>query len=92
VVEGIGTVMQDFRTDHYAGNRVRFSAFVKTVGVQDWFVDARGQRLQAARLRQHAGPLAEGNRNCQRYGIVLDVPEDATGIFFGVLLRGSGEV
>jgi len=29
-VEGFGTLMQDFRADHYVGKRVRFSAFVKT--------------------------------------------------------------
>jgi len=33
---GFGTLMQDFRADHYQGKRVRFSAFVKTEAAQDW--------------------------------------------------------
>jgi len=32
----------------------------------------------------------KGTRGWQKYAVVLDVPQDATGIFFGVLLTGSG--
>src|SRR5260221_14681903 len=34
--QGFGTLMQDFRADHYLGKRERFSAFVKTEAAQDW--------------------------------------------------------
>jgi hypothetical protein len=36
VVQGFGTLMQNFRADHYLGKRVRFSAFVKTERAQNW--------------------------------------------------------
>jgi hypothetical protein len=34
----------------------------------------------------------KGTASWQKYDVVLDVPQDATGIFFGVLLSGSGTV
>src|SRR5260370_1977613 len=36
VVQGIGTLMQNFRADHYLGKRGRFSAFVKTERTREW--------------------------------------------------------
>jgi hypothetical protein len=33
-----------------------------------------------------------GTTGWQRYNVVLDVPKDATGISFGILLNGTGEV
>jgi hypothetical protein len=45
-----------------------------------------------SRLRQYAGSGAERNFGWQRYSVVLDVPKDATGVFFGVLLSGTGKV
>jgi hypothetical protein len=32
----------------------------------------------------------KGTLGWQRYSVVLDVPKDATGVFFGVLLSGTG--
>jgi hypothetical protein len=34
----------------------------------------------------------KGNEDWKSCQVVLDVPSDATGIFFGVLLNGSGNV
>ena len=58
-------------------------------------VDARGQgdRRNAAGIRQHAEPADPGHRaDWKNYDVVLDVPQDAAGIFFGVLLTGPGRV
>jgi len=33
----------------------------------------------------------KGTTGWQRYDVVLDVPKDATGISFGILLAGTGE-
>ena len=92
VVEGFGTLMQDFRARHYLGKKVRFTAFVKTEGVQGWVglwmrVDKGSEQLAFDNMQDR--PI-KGTTNWQRYDVVLDVPEDATGIFLGVLLGGSG--
>ncbi len=34
----------------------------------------------------------KGTTGWQSYEVVLDVPQNATGIFFGILLSGTGEV
>jgi len=34
----------------------------------------------------------KGTTDWQKYGVVLDVPQDATGVFSGVLLGGTGQV
>jgi hypothetical protein len=93
-VDGFGTLMQNFRADQYAGKRVRFTAFVKTEGVQDWAglwmrVD-KGKESVAFDNMQNR-PI-KGTSGWQQYSVVLDVPQNATGIFFGVLLSGTGAV
>jgi hypothetical protein len=93
-VEGFGTLMQDFRADHYAGKRVRFSAFVKTERAQDWAglwmrIDNGSQQLAFDNMQDRS---IKGTTDWKRYDVVLDVPQNATGIFFGVLLSGTGMV
>jgi hypothetical protein len=93
-VRGFGTLMQDFRADRYLGKRVRFSAFVKTDDAKNWAglwmrVDEGSKQLAFDNM--HDRPI-RGTSTWQKYEIVLDVPQDATGIFFGVLLSGSGTV
>ena len=93
-VEGFGTLMQDFRADHYLGKRVRFSAFVKTERAQDWAglwmrVDKESKQLAFDNMQDRS---IKGTTDWKQYDVVLDVPQDATGIFFGVLLSGTGTV
>ena len=93
-VEGFGTLMQDFRADHYLGKRVRFSAFVKTERAQDWAglwmrVDKESKQLAFDNMQDRS---IKGTTDWKQYDVVLDVPQNATGIFFGVLLSGTGAV
>jgi hypothetical protein len=93
-VEGFGTLMQDFRADHYLGKRVRFSGFVKTERAQDWAglwmrVDKESKQLAFDNMEDRS---IKGTTDWKQYDVVLDVPQDATGIFFGVLLSGTGTV
>ena len=90
--EGFGTLMQDFRAEQYAGKRLRFTALVKSENVQDWAglwmrVDKGREAVAFDNMQQR--PI-EGTSGWQQYAVVLDVPQNATGIFFGVLLSGSG--
>ena len=93
-VEGFGTLMQDFRAELYLGKRVRFSAFVKTESAQDWAglwmrVDKGSKQLAFDNMQ--ARPI-KSTTAWRKYEVVLDVPQEATGIFFGVLLSRSGTV
>ncbi len=93
-IDGFGTLMQQFRADRYLGKRVRFSAFVKTAAVQAWaglWMRIDRQSTQVAFDNMQNRPI-KGTTNWQQYDVVLDVPQDATGIFFGILLGGTGQV
>jgi hypothetical protein len=91
--------MQDFRADDYAGKRVRFSAMLKAESVADW----AGLWMRIDKSTSASSPkilvmdnmhdrAVKGTEDWKSYQVVLDVPNDATGIFFGVLLSGSGNV
>jgi hypothetical protein len=94
VSDGFGTLMQDFRADKYAGKRLRFSGFVKSDAVQDWA--GLWMRVDKGRDSSILDNMADrpitGTTDWQKYEVVLDVPQDATGIAFGILLAGSGTV
>lgn len=94
VASGFGTLMQSFSAAKYAGKRLRLSAFVKSENVQNWAglwmrVDKGSQSVAFDNMQDRS---IKGTSGWQQYEVVLDVPRDATGIFFGVLLSGSGSV
>lgn len=91
-VDGFGTLMQEFRAEHYLGERVRFSAFVKTEEAEDWaglWMRVDNGSKQIAFDNMQSRPI-KGTTDWKKYEVVLDVPQEATGIFFGILLSGSG--
>jgi hypothetical protein len=94
VSNGFGTLMQEFTADKYAGKRLRLTAFVKSEDVKDWAgvwmrVDKEAKSVAFDNMQNRS---IKGTTGWKRYQVVLDVPQDATGIFFGVLLSGSGAV
>ena len=93
-VKGFGTLTQFLPTDKYRGKRVRFSGFARSQEVEDWTglwmrVDKGRDRVAFDNMQER--PI-RGTTSWQQYEVVLDVPQDATGIFFGVLLAGPGTV
>jgi len=100
---GFGSMMQEFSSGPYAGKRIRMSAFVKTEGVSHWAglwmrVDdanhpRNGYPSSLAFDNMHDGikdRSIKGTSGWQNYSVVLDVPQEATGIYIGVLLDGPG--
>ena len=89
-----GTMMQYIGADNYAGKRVRFHAMVRSQGVADWAglwmrVD-RGTQAVAFDNMQNR-PI-KGSTTWTPYDVVLEIPLGATGIGFGTLVAGPGEV
>jgi hypothetical protein len=97
-IEGFGTLMQQFKADQYLGKRVRFSAFVKSEELKDWAglwmrVDkGSGQSTKTLAFDNMQDRAIKGTTPWQNYEVVLDVPEDASGVFFGILLSSTGSV
>jgi hypothetical protein len=92
---GFGTLMQMIQPGSLRGQRVRYSASVRTSGVKRWAglwlrIDGPGQAPLAFDNMQER-PI-RGDSGWQQYAIVLDVSKDATALGFGVLLSGPGRV
>jgi hypothetical protein len=93
-VEGFGTLMQEFSAGQYAGKRIRLRASVKAEEVGDWAglwmrVDKGSRAVSFDNMMDR--PI-KGTTTWQNYEVILDVPQDATAIAFGILLNKSGSV
>ncbi|MFK7956800.1 MAG: hypothetical protein AB8B96_11975 [Lysobacterales bacterium] len=89
-----GTLMQKISASDYKGTRIRLSARIRTIDALSaamWMrVDGRKKpTLQFDNM--HDRPIT-GSTDWAEYSIVLDVPQNAESIFFGVLSTGKGEV
>ncbi|WP_240508056.1 hypothetical protein [Virgibacillus indicus] len=89
------TLMQQIKSDKYRGERVRFSAFVKSTDVKEsaglWMrVDhSSGEVLAFDNMMNR--PI-KGTNEWNHLSVVLDIPIKSEVIAFGVLLNGSGQI
>ena len=90
-----GTLLQAFQAGEYRGRRVRMSASVKALEVLGWcglWMRVDGAAKDNLAFDNMATRKITGDRDWATYTIVLDVPEDAAEIYFGILLSGRGRV
>ncbi len=92
---GFGTMMQMFKADDYLNKRMRFSAHVKSEGIEAWAglwmrVDGPEQQRPLGFDNMQNRPI-KGTTDWQKYEVVLDVPPESVNIAFGVLLTGKGQ-
>ena len=91
-LSGIG-VQAWFPIEEARGRRVRFSGFIRTVGVTDhacvwgWAGGADGTLAHGG----IEGRRPRGNSDWKEHAIVLDVPRDALHMSFGCYLSGNGK-
>jgi C-terminal processing protease CtpA/Prc len=89
-----GTFSQLVRADNYRGKRVRYSAYVRTrdasgPGAGLWMrIDGNGGSLAFDNMMTR--PIT-GTTDWMMASVVLDVPDEATGIAFGLLLGSPGD-
>jgi hypothetical protein len=98
---GFGTLMQTFKADAFRGKRVRMSGYVRSEEVSDWaglWMRVDGPQIPNSQMREALAfdnmqdrPI-KATSDWTRYEIVLDVPEQAQEIAFGLLLTGQGQV
>lgn len=94
--DGFGTLMQQFSATQYLGKRVQLSAWVKSENVTRWAglwmrVDPTSGNSPLAFDNMQNRPI-KGTTAWQQYQVTLDVSDKASGIAFGILLDGPGEV
>jgi hypothetical protein len=79
----------------YAGERIRLRAWVKVEEVTGWaalymrFDRRQGEIIAFDNMR---GRPIRGSHDWRSYDVVLEVPEGATRMGFGILLAGAGKV
>jgi hypothetical protein len=96
VKEGFGTLMQMFTAENYIGKRIRYSAYVKSENVERWAglwmrVDGKQGQPPLAFDNMQERPI-KGTSAWRNYEVVLDVPDGATNVAFGILVDGPGTV
>ena len=97
--DGFGTLMQMADAGSFRGKRVRLSAWVKSEKIDGeswaglWFrVDGDGRQNFSLAFDNMQDRPIKGTSDWTRVSIVLDVPQEALQIAFGVLLNGKGQV
>ena len=92
---GFGTMMQMFKATDYLNKRMRFSAFVKSEGIEAWAglwmrIDGPQQHSTLGFDNMQNRPI-KGTTDWHKYEVVLDVPQESVAIAFGILLTGKGQ-
>jgi beta-lactamase regulating signal transducer with metallopeptidase domain len=92
--EDFGTILKSILPGDFRGKRVRMSAYIKTENVAGWVgmwmrVDGPSDNKQPLAFDNMQYRPITGTTDWQRCEIVLDVPDAATDIVHGVLLRGA---
>ncbi|HMD71999.1 MAG TPA: erythromycin esterase family protein [Bryobacteraceae bacterium] len=90
--DAFGTASGQFPLEPTLGKTIHFSGYIKTQDVSGyagfwWRADGKTGVLAFANLK-YAAP--KGTTDWQRYELELRVPANATAIYFGALLSGSG--
>ena len=92
---GFGTLMQTFKADAHRGQRVRLSGYLLSKDVSDWaglWMRVDGPKNEVLAFDNMQDRAIKGTGDWQKCEIVLDVPEEAQEIAFGLLLTGRGQV
>jgi len=100
LINGFGTVMQNFLLEKYLGKRIRMTGYLKTQDVDDWAgfwlrIDGEKKSNTLAFDNMKNGKTdrsVRGTTDWKQYEIVLDVSKNATNIAFGTLLAGTGQI
>ncbi len=92
---GFATLMQMAKADGYRGKRLRLSAYIRSRDVEQWAgmwlrVDGpKGEPLAFDNMEKRPLKKTTDWAKCE---IVVDVPQNAKELAFGLMLTGSGQI
>lgn len=91
-----GTLSQYCSADQYLGKRVRMTGYLKSENVKKWagmwFRINDSLQKNILSFDNMSGRPIKNTTDWKKYEIVLDVPQEAGVMAFGVLLESSGKV
>ncbi len=95
---GAGSIQQSIRAEDYLGKRVRLTGWLKTgphvadgIGSAHLWLRVDGDGTAISSDFMWARPVVMGTE-WKEYTLVLDVPQNARGLTFGLCLDGAGQV
>ncbi len=103
-IDGFGTLKQTCLPGKYLGKRVKMTGYMRSKDVSDWAsfwmrVDRADTTLQADSVLINTVSFdnmedrsIKGTTDWKKYEVVLDVPANASGISFGGMLIGTGQI
>ncbi len=89
----LASLIQSVDAEQYRGKRVRFSTYAKTKGVEGWtgtWVRVDSPHSAFRRYEDTHNVNLQGNSDWTALSIVLDIPDDARTIEFGLSQEGTG--
>jgi len=93
-IDGFGTLMTAQNAENYLGEQIRLSAYIKTDQVADWAgmwlrIDGpiSGRPLNFQNMQND--PIS-GTTEWTYYEIVMNVPTNAQGLAYGIIIAGTG--
>jgi hypothetical protein len=89
--EGFAGLGQKCDATPYRGQRVRISVWIKTDGVNGYAQFSFSVKDQAGARLAVGGDGVGGSRYWRQYAAVVDVPEEAATLFYGMALNGAGK-
>lgn len=95
---GFGTIMQSFEPGDFLGKKVKLTGSIKSSNVENWSgmwmrVDGnKGGKREVLGFDNMQDRPIKGTKRWTDYKIILEVPSDAIGISYGVLINGTGQV
>jgi len=92
--KGIAKLSQKLAANEYRGTRLHMSAYLKTeitCGSAGLWLQMIGQGGTVLALDDMHGRPVTGTTGWTRYDFILDVPQQARDIAFGVILTGNGQ-
>src|SRR5260370_31322716 len=89
----LASLIQSVDAEQYVGKRIRFSTYAKTKGVEGWTgtwvrVDSPHSAFRRYEDTHHVN--LNGDRDWTALTLVLDIPDDARTVEFGLSQEGTG--
>ena len=88
-----GGMMQMCRAESFRGKRLKFTGYVKTrdvVGTANLWFRVDGENGQLLAFDNMSDRPIKGTTDWKEYSVVLDVPETATALAYGIFISGAG--
>jgi RNA polymerase sigma factor (sigma-70 family) len=92
--QSLKTMLQAFAADEYRGKRIRLAAFIKSQDINEWagmWMRVDTDRSSPSFDNMMERPL-KGTNDWAKHEIILDIPDDAQVVTFGMLVVGEGKL